>query len=297
MLQVRQKRSKAARVHAFGVALGLWPHVLHRPRQLTTGRLLSCAIYRAAFYGGVVRELETAAEGIKEEMHALLQRVADGDASEAGQWYTNQEGIASRPLEWIQRHVGCHRVIANSTFEVMPPETRRICTAAIRATEWYYGRGDEPGGPDDPASKYFGTAMISLLGPRQHVRPHTGPTNERIAFSLGLDGELEGSELRVGTARRRWAPGKALVFDDALEHQVRVPNGTRPRAVLIMHVLHPQLMPTGSNGRLLAERMLDPKEESACEEGDYGFVDWEATEDLSNPSEAEEEASRILAGK
>jgi hypothetical protein len=43
--------------------------------------------------------------------------------------------------------------------------------------------------------------------------------------------------------------------------------------VLIVHVKHPSLMPPGSNGRLLAEdeALL---QSGACEEGNYGLVDW-----------------------
>ena len=41
--------------------------------------------------------------------------------------------------------------------------------------------------------------------------------------------------------------GAALVFDDSFEHEVRNP-GDNPRAVLIMHFAHPQLMPPGTNG-------------------------------------------------
>lgn len=273
-----KQRRRAARVHAAGVALQLWPHALHRPREITAGRLLSCEIHRRSYYRPLVQELERATETIHAELLGLLQMVAEGKEEEAKHWYTNQEGIAARPLEWVQRHVPCQReyeMRGGLRTEVFyPARTRGICTAVTRAMGWYYGEGENEGMPQ-PVDRYWGVAMLSLLGPGSHVKAHTGPVNERVVFSLGLAGSLEESELRVGTARRRWQRGRAIVFDDSLEHEVRVPNstGSGPRAVLIVHVKHPSLMPPGSNGRLLAEdeALL---QSGACEEGNYGLVDW-----------------------
>ena len=67
-----------------------------------------------------------------------------------------------------------------------------------------------------------------------------------LAISLGLAG-LDTAEMRVGTTWRRWERGEALVFDDSFEHEVRNP-GEDPRAVLIVHFPHPQLMPLGTHG-------------------------------------------------
>ena len=50
------------------------------------------------------------------------------------------------------------------------------------------------------------------------------PCLRRLAVCLwtrsGLDGSLESSEIRVGRARRSWAVGRALVFDDSYEVRV-----------------------------------------------------------------------------
>ena len=125
--------------------------------------------------------------------------------------------------------------------------------------------------------------------------------NERVVISLGLAGDFDAAELRVANATRKWGRGEAIVFDDSFEHEVRVGNvsGMPPRAVLILHVLHPQLMPAGTNGHALAMSMApseDGEEEEerteaggggateleppsgACEEGYFGMVNWITTE-------------------
>lgn len=281
--QSRKERRKLPRVHAAGIALDLWPHAHHRPRDITGGRLLSCAVHRRDHYGPLVAALEAATDGMREELFALLRRVAEGDEEETRHWYTNQEGIARQPAEWVQRHVSCTRAHddddGRATF--LPTSTQAICAAVHGAMGWYYGSGAAEGMPA-PMDKYFGVAMLSVLGPGSHVTAHTGPVNERVVFSLGLAGNLEESEIRVGTARRRWQRGKAIVFDDSLEHEVKVKNGTQPRAVLIMHVKHPQLMPPNTNGRRLAGHHLKEAvvEEDACEEGNFGHVDWEEAKGL-----------------
>jgi aspartyl/asparaginyl beta-hydroxylase (cupin superfamily) len=46
------------------------------------------------------------------------------------------------------------------------------------------------------------------LLPGAHVRPHTGPTNERLVISLGLVG-TDTATLRVGNRTRSWRRGEA----------------------------------------------------------------------------------------
>ena len=276
----KQQRRRAPRVHAAGVALQIWPHVWHRPRDITSGQLVSCSFYRRQPFLTILHSLESAAVAMRAEVLAMLRRVVQGDLDESQYWYTNQEGISRRASEWLQRHVGCQRRrLDDGSLLLLPQSATSICKAVEKAMGWYYGRGGQHGMPD-PMDNYYGRISISLLGPGSHVKPHTGPTNQRVVFSFGLAGHLEGSELRVGRARRHWSEGKALIFDDSLEHEVRVPNGTEPRLVLIMHLLHPQLMPRGTNGRDIAEAIeSDAYASQTCEEGNYGMVDWVAAEE------------------
>ena len=97
-------------------------------------------------------------------------------------------------------------------------------------------------------------AQLSILAPGARIIPHVGPTNERLALSVGLAG-LGLAEIRVGGTWRKWSVGEAIVFDDSFEHEVRNNGSAHPRAVLIVHFPHPQLMPPGSNGARIAEDM------------------------------------------
>ena len=103
-----------------------------------------------------------------------------------------------------------------------------------------------PGGADAKIEPSYMKAQISIMAPGTHVAPHTGPTNERLVISLGLAG-LDGAQLRVGDEWKGGRQGEAILFDDSFEHEVKI-NGEEPRAVLIVHFQHPQMMPAGTNG-------------------------------------------------
>jgi aspartyl/asparaginyl beta-hydroxylase (cupin superfamily) len=82
-------------------------------------------------------------------------------------------------------------------------------------------------------------AMFSLLQPRTRIPPHTGVANVRLVTHLPLI-VPEDCGFRVGNDTRAWAPGKAWVFDDTIEHEAW--NGSdKLRVVLIFDVWHPHL--------------------------------------------------------
>ena len=128
-----------------------------------------------------------------------------------------------------------------------------------------------PLGAVDP---FYLKAQYSLLSPRPKgsasptwVRPHVGPTNDRLVISLGLSG-TSGVTLRVGNRTRGWPEDdKALVFDDSFEHEV-THTGEATRAVLIVHFAHPMAMPAGTNGAAvvrLGEGVCDRETEGEME--------------------------------
>jgi tetratricopeptide (TPR) repeat protein len=286
-LQHGARRSVHTRaIQQLGVALGVWENAEQMPKGYGEKKLLlACPWLRSGAFGELISELEREAEPIANEMMASLRRRADGDGLEVVEWYADHERIAARPLLWMRRHVGCRPAHLAARF-------RRTCEAIERAMRWYYspeskgssdadGRGD----PKDPKAataanahanhpttatrtvgashrqgavdpdEFYLKAQYSILLGGSHVRPHHGPTNTRLAISLGLAG-LETAELRVGNRTRRWREGEALVFDDAFEHEVRV-RGKDPRAVCIIHFPHPQLMPNGTNGWHIGQHNSD----------------------------------------
>ena len=83
------------------------------------------------------------------------------------------------------------------------------------------------------------TAMFSLLSPKTRIPPHTGVTNARLVVHIPLI-VPEGCGFRVGAETRAWEPGKALVFDDTIEHEAWN-DSDELRAVLIIDIWNPFL--------------------------------------------------------
>lgn len=82
-------------------------------------------------------------------------------------------------------------------------------------------------------------AFFSILDARTHIPPHTGVTNTRLTVHLPLI-VPEGCAFRVGGETREWAPGKAWVFDDTIEHEAWNRSDV-PRAILIFDIWNPYL--------------------------------------------------------
>ncbi len=84
-------------------------------------------------------------------------------------------------------------------------------------------------------------ALFSILDSKTRIPPHTGTDNTRLFVHLPLL-IPPGCWFRVGGEQREWEPGKALVFDDTIEHEAW--NGSaEPRAVLIFDIWNPDLRP------------------------------------------------------
>ena len=88
-------------------------------------------------------------------------------------------------------------------------------------------------------------AQLSSMAAGVHVRPHTGPTNQKLTVHYGLevpagtDGRTA-STIRVGRDTRPFVPRGLLVFDDSFEHEVWQ-NASTTRTTLVLHVAHPEL--------------------------------------------------------
>lgn len=85
----------------------------------------------------------------------------------------------------------------------------------------------------------FISIKISAIQPGTYIRPHTGPTNERLRIHLTLL-HTGGAKLRVGNEWRTWEEGKAIMFDDSWEHEV-MHLGKDIRVVIICDIWHPEL--------------------------------------------------------
>jgi ornithine lipid ester-linked acyl 2-hydroxylase len=88
------------------------------------------------------------------------------------------------------------------------------------------------------------TAMFSIFEPGKHLPPHRGPYNGVLRLHLGLivPEPRERLGIRVDRQVCRWQEGKALVFDDAHEHEAW--NHTdKTRVVLFVDFVKPLRFP------------------------------------------------------
>jgi aspartyl/asparaginyl beta-hydroxylase (cupin superfamily) len=89
------------------------------------------------------------------------------------------------------------------------------------------------------------TAMFSIFEPGKHLKPHRGPYNGVLRFHLGLivpQAEPGKIAIRVADQTCRWEEGRALIFDDAYEHEAWN-HSDAVRVVLFVDFLKPLRFP------------------------------------------------------
>ncbi len=88
------------------------------------------------------------------------------------------------------------------------------------------------------------TAMFSILEPGKHIPAHRGPYNGVLRLHLGLivPGPKEKLKIRIGDKICHWEDGKALLFDDAYNHEVWNDTG-KLRVVLFVDYVKPLRFP------------------------------------------------------
>jgi beta-hydroxylase len=96
------------------------------------------------------------------------------------------------------------------------------------------------------------TAMFSILEPGKRLPPHRGPYNGVLRLHLGLliPEPRERMAIRIGHEHRHWAEGRALIFDDAYEHEAWNESG-QVRVVLFVDFERPMRFPANVLNRLL----------------------------------------------
>ncbi len=82
-------------------------------------------------------------------------------------------------------------------------------------------------------------ALFSILRGGTHIPPHNGMLNTRLICHLPLI-VPPGCRLRVGNKTRTVETGKALIFDDSIEHEAWNDSG-EARAILLFEIWRPDL--------------------------------------------------------
>ncbi len=92
-----------------------------------------------------------------------------------------------------------------------------------------------------PINETYGFVAFSKLSPGTHIKPHTGSSNLRLRYHLGIKvPEPDLVNIRVGDQTKPWIEDKCIIFDDSFEHEV-IHNGKKDRIVLIVDLWHPQI--------------------------------------------------------
>lgn len=79
---------------------------------------------------------------------------------------------------------------------------------------------------------------FSKIAPNTHITPHYGVSNIRIRFQLPLISSK--SWMRVDQEKREYIDGKAFLFDDTFNHEVKN-EGDQDRVIFLMDIYHPDL--------------------------------------------------------
>jgi aspartyl/asparaginyl beta-hydroxylase (cupin superfamily) len=82
-------------------------------------------------------------------------------------------------------------------------------------------------------------ALFSVLRPHTHIPPHNGMLNTRLICHTPLI-VPDGCRLRVGNEFRRVEPGRAMIFDDSIEHEAWN-DSDDTRVVLLFEIWRPEL--------------------------------------------------------
>lgn len=95
-------------------------------------------------------------------------------------------------------------------------------------------------------------ALWSVLKPGTHIQPHHGMLNTRLICHIPLISNPD-CGLRVGAETRGWTPGKALIFDDSVEHEAWN-RGRETRVILLFEIWRPEI---GAEERAALTRLYE----------------------------------------
>lgn len=82
-------------------------------------------------------------------------------------------------------------------------------------------------------------ALLSLLKPGAHIRPHHGLFNFRLICHLPLIAPPD-CMLRAGNRQKQWREGELIIFDDSMEHEAWN-RSDRQRIILLFEIWRPEI--------------------------------------------------------
>ena len=186
---------------------GLWPNTMQRPEWSYIPQNISKPWHDPKDFS-FVSKIEAGYDSIRREyLHNLNHRHIS-----LSEDLSNKNAVFEDNL-WktlYLKHPGAENYTAYSKFF---PETMKILKSC---------------------SVDFIEVKYSAIQPGTHIKPHTGPSNDRLRCHLALV-HTGGAMMRVGNEWKTWTEGKVTIFDSSWEHEV-YHNGPDLRIVLIFDI-------------------------------------------------------------
>mmetsp|Transcript_26845 Transcript_26845/g.53539 ORF Transcript_26845/g.53539 Transcript_26845/m.53539 type:complete len:373 (-) Transcript_26845:7-1125(-) len=208
------REEEARAVYARGVEESVWTNPLCRPEKL----------FETDTALGYFFELdEVLINGAAEQLKNAIASLDDNILNQTEYWRIESSGLHTTN-SWSQLPL------------VVNNRQSKVCNSFPDACEPFM----------DPTwlNAAVGQVKLSKMIQGTHVRPHAGPTMERLRVHCLVSGASPSSStfIRVGDERRTWQKGKCFAFDESCEHEVHigaVEGGER--IVLIADVPNPFL--------------------------------------------------------
>ena len=193
------------------VRRGLWPHVLHRPEWYYVPTNVSKPWHDPRDFPFAAK-LQAGFSVIRREFLANMEHRQSLSKEELG------NRVSVEDNQWKLLYLK-EPFTDNYTREsLFFPETMKII---------------------EDCDEEFLLIKFSAIVPGTHIKPHTGPSNDRLRVHLSLI-HTGGARIRVGSEWRTWRDGEVLIFDSSWEHEV-YHDGPDKRTVLILDIRNPTL--------------------------------------------------------
>ncbi|GAC34741.1 aspartyl/asparaginyl beta-hydroxylase domain-containing protein [Paraglaciecola polaris] len=173
-----------------------------------------------------LRKLEAKIPAIKYELQAMLNGqeqfspYLDSGSTEPN--FVKHLDIVDS-LNWSAAYLWHYGVLNNHIAEQCPNTKQALDTAPLP-----FITGQTP------------VALFSKLKAGVKIPPHHGLLNTRLICHLPIIVPKNCGGLRVGNETRQWEDGKALIFDDSIEHEAWN-TSSEERVVLLFDIWRPEL--------------------------------------------------------
>jgi hypothetical protein len=217
------RHEDAVEVYTIGVLEGLWSNYLCRPSpseipphpSYYSSKYIGKYFFTAVEMGYISQPFMNALGAIKEE---VMQSAAVSDA-----WRRERAGLHTDG-NWSQFVFMVNGVLNMDACKAHPT----LCSILSSIPSVHIRDGQ---------------VKLSRMRPGTVVRPHAGPSNERLRMHCSIlipDNGASTSSFRVGTERRSWEDRDCFVFQESCEHEVVIaPEANGDRIVLIIDFASP----------------------------------------------------------